>query len=541
MIERDILRPANAPHSSRPAKTLRIALAVIVGSLAITLPAHAADDAIAKANQLYRDVKPGKRTEDVLFAALAKLQAPPAGLSDRRAAMLLPATAASFKAAADWANATDQREALAAMSKAAEGKENLDGRALTQGYGEAAAGGTERVQAGLYSDVGTPPMLAALRPIYLERYDRLLILANVEATRLAADGKPAEAIGVLTDALFVSRQIVDREMAIEQRWAYAAMEDLAERIRDIAYVDTRGLPGQSPVAKLTPDAMIAANERLFEEGYLRTDLLRLPRGEPIALQQVLDTAFEPGGGPRAADFSGLMARLGSTQQPLRLFAESAKWEGVAAGHPNLADTKRAMDKIFGDWSLRWPLDPFDARNSFESDYAKLDKARFPLLAALVPDLGRLFFARQSLRAQLVGTRTSLALVGFQIRSRNLAPDVPIVRPTFLKRIEDDAFNDDRAKGRVPPLQFFVPVRDFGRGAPSKDPVTLTLALSSGGTVSRTYEAKEFVLYSIGPDKVRGYAQSSHDRAEPGQGGDLLLWPPALSLEREDLLGAGKLK
>ena len=46
----------------------------------------------------------------------------------------------------------------------------------------------EMIAAGLYTDLGDPPTLAGARIGYMPMLDRLAILVNVEATRLAAEG-----------------------------------------------------------------------------------------------------------------------------------------------------------------------------------------------------------------------------------------------------------------------------------------------------------------------------------------------------------------
>ena len=57
---------------------------------------------------------------------------------------------------------------------------------------------------------------------------------------MANNGQPNEAIHVLIDWVFFSRQILDRELFIEVLWAANSMCRGLERIRDVAYVDFRG-------------------------------------------------------------------------------------------------------------------------------------------------------------------------------------------------------------------------------------------------------------------------------------------------------------
>jgi hypothetical protein len=52
---------------------------------------------------------------------------------------------------------------------------------------------------------------------------------------------------------------------------------------------------------------------------------------------------------------------------------------------------------------------------------------------------------------------------------------------------------------------------------------------------------QFVLYSIGPDEEKGWATLVSDAPSAGASGDLLIWPPVISLTRQRLMETGTLK
>jgi hypothetical protein len=89
----------------------------------------------------------------------------------------------------------------------------------------------------------------------------------------------------------------------------------------------------------------------------------------------------------------------------------------------------------------------------------MDKDEYAVLAAVIPDMSDLFTTRQVLRAEAVGSRCSLGTLAFTYTAKNFPPQIESIRPRFARTIEADPFNPDRARGKQPPLQYFVPIRD----------------------------------------------------------------------------------
>jgi hypothetical protein len=507
---------------------------------ALTTEARA-DSFTDTVNNYYAQIRPEHRSDTILLPVVAKMQPAPAVVSDFPKAMLLPHGSANWSAAQEWAMAEPQRAVLAALGKAVANTQMAFGQPYGADAVAAQDGGIELIEAGLYTELGDPPLLSAANFLYLPKVEQIGYLVNVEATRLAGEGQIDQAIKVLGDWLFFSRQMADREFFKESRFGLRSMIATLDRIRDVAYQDFR-----SGSPKLTIDHIMAILDRIrTEDGYLMGDRLTFPMGNRIAADQVVARAFVNRGGVNEATFGQTMARLASTERPLRLFSEAARWGEVGRAHANWFDTTEQLNRVYADWTARWPLDPFDRRQSLVPDYQRTSDSQYAVIKTLIPDMSVLFNDRQILRAQLVGTRNALGVLAFYTRNRNFPPSLASIRPIFVKVIEADPFNPDpeRARGKQPPLEYFVPIRDqrFGEREDPR-PHEINVVTGSGMDNFRVSVGQDqFVLYSVGPDGRKDWARDVSGEPAKDMVGDLLLWPPVTSLVRQRLLETGKLK
>ncbi len=520
-------------------RTLARPIAAALTLLAATLPSRA-DEFTDKANAFYRSISQAKRSDLVLLPLVAKMDAPPAPISTPQRAMLLPPGTAAWSAAEQWATAAPQKAVLDALEQITREDRADDAMAFGQPYGAdavgASTGGADLIKANLYTDLGDPPMLAGAKFLYLPALDRVACLANIEATRLAAAGQVKEAVRVMVNWLFFARQMSDRQMFVECRWGLHTMIEAIERLCDIAYVDFH-----FGKRVLSPDAILAEVDRLREaNGFLRLDRLPFPEANRIAAQQAIAMVFDPKGGPNAA-FGQTMARLASTQRPLRLFAEAARWDQIASKHATTAETTAELAKIYDDLAGRWPLSAFDPRNQNLTDYEKMDKEQFAVLVAVVPDMTELFNTRQVLFTHAIGARESLGVLAFYYGRKSFPPLIESIRPTFVKTIEADPFNPDRARGKQPPLQYFVPIRDqvFPPGT-EPHPHEINISTSEGAFQVKV-GSDQFVLYSVGPNTDKEWATNVSAEPSKDASGDLLIWPPVTSLVRQRLVESGAFK
>ncbi len=425
------------------------AAAVALGTMA---PAALAADASAwvkQVNDIYlgrdRMLPDAQRAEKILFPALSAMQAPPAELTTALQAALVAPGDPSWSAASEWAAGEAQQKALEAMKSIGGADKPV---AFLHLYGEDQVP-AEWKSAGLYVDLGTPPLLAAAQFEYLGAMDRLSLLTQVEATRLGDAGKATDALNLLADYVLMARLMADREFRAEMRWGMDAMTQGFERIRDVAWVYRDGLTDMQ--IKDVIDRLNAPK--------LRLDRLVLPKADRFAAEQVLEEVFVARQGPDPDKFGATMARLSAKDRPLMLFGESARWQQAATGHANTFDTTDAVADVYGGWEYRWNLPAFDKILEQPSDYERLDKAKFPMVTAVLGPVADLFNARQKLQAEAAATRAGLGVLAFQRRTKTWPAEQALTRPTYVKELERDPWSRDNNT-----FVYFVPIRDQPRGA-----------------------------------------------------------------------------
>ena len=220
--------------SRAPAARLARVLSSLIFAAGVALAAPGAtaqsDTYANEVNALFKAIPTARRSDLVLLPALTKTAPAPARVSLRDDAALLPASSADFAAAAAWAQAPAQQEALKVLATITREGEWTKAYAFAQPYG-ADLVEPSLIRDGAYTELGDPPTLAAAQHLYLPLLDRLVCLVNVEATRLAAAGDPAAGLDTLTNLVCFGRQMVDRAFSKEATWGLETMSQALERIR----------------------------------------------------------------------------------------------------------------------------------------------------------------------------------------------------------------------------------------------------------------------------------------------------------------------
>lgn len=519
-------------------------LIAMIGVISLGSPARA-DEFIDRVNSVYADVSDSRRSDPIILAALVNFEEAPAILRNQRQAALYPPTGPAWSQLADWATAPSQVAVLEALDRVTKEQDYRRAMVFAQPYGLAELGSDaeqiEFIQAGLYTDLGDPPLLSAAQHLYLAKFDDMAMLVHVEATRRLFEGDPAGSLDVLADLIQFGRQIADREFHREKAWAMTTMSFAAERMRDVAYNDMR------TGAKLTPAELTTAIERLVDErGPISTDRMRIPKGDFIGAEQLIATVMEPRGRVRPELFASTMARMESTERPLRLFGESARWRDAAQTHVGWNATNEALNAIRNDFTFRWDLSPFDPlmaqaftiEGMGSNPYMRDNMA---VVMRSVPDMRDLFVDRQILRTELLGTQNALGLVAFNTQNGRYPLDLSGIRPRYIKDVGIDPFNPSVAEGRQPPLVFFVPVRDTAdrfTGRPTTPPHEISILVEDAPNVSVLLREDQFVLYSVGADGAGQWADEVQNSADAPPGRDYLIWPPELSVVRDTLINSG---
>jgi hypothetical protein len=512
-----------------------IALLVMAGSMAISVPAARADDYTDRANKAHGSLPKERRSDLILLPLLAKLEAAPKGLSTLEDAMLLPAGSANWAAAAKWAEAPAQQAVIKALGTVTAERDWKKAFGFGQPYGIEGVD-LDLIQAGLFTDLGDPPTLAAARIGYLPALDKMAILCQVEATRLAASGKVNDAIDLLTNLMCFGRQMADRSMFAEVRWGLTQMQSACERLRDVVYTDGRGA-GAIDLAKLKEQIKKLEDK---SNSYLDLGRVSFPVGDRAAAEQLTSRIYKADGSVDEQIFASTMSRLGSTTRPLRLFSESGKWRSLASSQGPRDEAAKQVDGIFSDWAARWTTPWFDKRMSNVVFYSKFDKNRFAALAAVAPDMGQLQDLRQLVRVEVAGTRSALAVAGHHKTIGKLPPQLTSVRPAWLLEIDVDPYNPNTANAAKPAFEFFVPIRDTAAFDGKDNPHEMEI-VAHGSPFQVKLKDDVFVLYSVGSDNARNNAKRVQNTSTLVQGADYLIWPPVVSLVRQNLTDRGDLK
>ena len=122
------------------------------------------------------------------------------------------------------------------------------------------------------------------------------------------------------------------------------------------------------------------------------------------------------------------------------------------------------------------------------------------------------------------------------------PAITSVRPRWVKSFEADPFNPSRARGELPPLQYFVPIRDqtFGPREEPK-PHAVSVFMPDQANFDLKFKQDQFLIYSVGSDGAKNFASKVQNTSSRVLGADYLIWPPIKSLYRQYLMDKGQLK
>ncbi len=518
------------PNRNPNRRVASLVLLVFSGVGALS-PSPARGGDVKDANAPYAAIAPERRSDGVLLPALAKMAPPPARVGTmEEAALILPGMGGWDEAAA-WAAGAPQQAVVEALRKVTGEQDHRKAYAFGQAYG---IEGVEPslVRAGLYTELGDPALLAAARFLYLPALDRLACLVNVEATRLWSEKKGGDSLSLLASFAYFSRSMCDRQFGREATWGFEHLRFTLERIRDVLYLDS-----SAPARVIGSDdlhALIGKFELVKpEQAYLDPGRLALPQGDRIAFEQLVDQVFTASGEADEGAVGATLARLRSSDRPLRLFSEAGRWSQAAGSHADKSTTLRRGAAVFRDWQFRWGLQWFDPQMSRVQEYPALDLAKFAVVSVAFPDLFPLTLRRQELRVEMVGTRLAAGLCGAQIERGSIPPVVQAPRPAWLLDLGVDPMNAGVRSGGRPPLQYLIP------GSAGHD---IQIILPNETSFHVLLKNDVFVLYSVGSDYQDQKAKIVQNTVRKVRlQSDYLVWPPVISLYRQSQTDLGELK
>ncbi|HMN41398.1 MAG TPA: hypothetical protein PKE29_11180 [Phycisphaerales bacterium] len=527
---------------TRPARLNPLALALGVAAI-IALPSLApADEYTDRANHLANDaaVADAFRSDLVVLPALADMDRPPAVLRTQDRAALLGNQGPGWAECAEWAQKPNQKKVLEALDKVTKEEDRRKAFAFGQPYGVEGVS-VELISKEMYTDLGDPPLLAAAKVLYMPAMENAGILCHVEASRAFAAGDAKAAMKVLVDWLYFCRQMADRPLMQEKKWAMESMRTALERIRDLAYLD---LGADKHI--LDPGILRTVNDRLTDgkrgkKGFLQLDRMRMPEADFIAREQLVKKVMDADGRPSEATFAAFMARAGATQRPLRLFSAAAFWEQARAGHAGERDTLRMLQGLHDDWARRWDLPPFDRYVVTASDYRKYvqTSTRYAVLNEAFRDFDAIVSLRQQIKCELAGTRMSVGAYAYFLRYKAFPSGLAACNPDYIDGIDKDPYSPPP---RSADLSYFVPSRDTPKDSEGRPrPYTINLyPPPPAPEFSLAMDDRVFVIFSVGPDGLSDMV-SYATQTRTGVRGDYLLFPPTISLYRQRLAEKDELK
>ncbi len=518
-----------------------LAALVVLASVGagVLTPSVRGDEFVDRANKAFANIGQARRSDLILLPLLAKMAPAPKAVSTLDQARTIVPSSTGWAEAKAWAEGGPQKAVLEALPGLVKETDARKAMVFGQPYGVEGVP-IELVRARLYTELGDPPTLSAARFLFMPALDAFQNLVHVEAMRRSDAGDPMGALTLLADFAAFARQFADRQFFKEVDWAMRAMTDSIERMRDIAYLDSKGKQGLAAKAN---DALPELIERLEpEKETLNIAKIRLPEADRVGAEQIVARVYVARGGVNTSTFSTTMAALGSTDRPLRLFSESAKWEAVIPRQKPWFDVVDELPKAYKDWEGRWDLEPFNRRLETPTYATKLDRASYAVLAQTTPPIDDLFGMRQVLRTEVAGTRAALGVLGYYYATKSFPPQITSIRPRWVKTFEADPFNPNRARGAMPPLEYFVPIRDqtFGPREEPK-PHTVNIFMPDQANFDLKFKQDQFLLYSVGSDGAKNFASKVQNTSARVLGADYLIWPPVKSLYRQYLMDKGQLK
>jgi hypothetical protein len=516
-------------------------LAIVAGGMLAT-PARA-DEFTDRVNKLVLDpdhpISEKVRSDLVVLPVFKAMDRAPAVLRTQDRAALLGSKGPGWAECAEWAQKPNQKAVLEALDKVTKEEDRLKAFAFAQPYGVDGVS-VDFITKDIYTDLGDPPLVGAAKQRYMPSLENAGILCHVEASRLAAAGDSAGAGKVLIDWLFFCRQMADRPMLREKKWAMESMLTALERVRDIVYTDLIA-------EKHTLDAssLRKMNDRLNErKGFLQLDKIRMPEGDFIGREQLVKLIMGTDGQPNESTFSLYMARASATERPLKLFSAAAYWETARPGHAGERETLKMLKGLHDDWAKRWELPPFDRYVNTATDYRKYVQTttKYAALNEAFNDVDSLFATRQQLRAELGGTRMCIGAYAFFVRHKSLPLSLAACRPEFLDVVDRDPYSSGKGAGKITDLLYYVPMRDTPKDSlGNPKPFTINLyPPAPNPEFKQDLNDKVFVIYSVGPDDSSDRAAYA-TQTRTGVKGDYLLFPPTVSLFRQRLAEKGELK
>ena len=463
----------------RPTRPAALAAAACAALFAAAPAAAQTNEFVREANRLSAATSGAVDAVEVLFPALAAMDTPPAPARElgRNVIMLTPDDA-RWAALERWATRDEQQEVLDALATITEDLEDRyilglpytrDG--LDQSW----------IDAGLYAHA-PGGVLASLDLSYLgELESRLVALATFEAARRSLEGDGSGSLEVAADLIRFGRIMTERAMAREMIWGLELMFFGSEAMLDAVYRNRDAFDA---------DALSRTADEIDERALLMSQIPPA-RGDAVVARQVFTFTTPERGRPQPDKLAEVFSAAASADRPLLAFGAAAAWRDRAAGHADWFDIGDMIDNVQGDYESRWALPDLNDR-LFErpTDFEKMDKRRYALIAETMGRFEEAIPFRRELQIQLDGAYAALGALAFAAKEGRFAPSIRAVAPTYVPRLPRDLNNRNELAKNYEHFEYFVPVRDqnFGRRE-----------------LPRPHDVTVYMDPNTGPGRLRGFS------------------------------------
>lgn len=323
---------------------------------------------------------------------------------------------------------------------------------------------SEWIEHDLCVRLGEQGLLVEADAAYLKHFRLVQAILVLEATRLAEEGEPFNAMAQYVNIIRLNRLLLDRPTVQAHRDGWMGMRIALEQLRHMVFTYSQ------PEVNIFTTRHMKDMVSELDERALRIERTGIPWLGELAANEIVSLTMFDRGGVNQSVFAKFMTDINSADEPLRAFNEAAKWRLAATKHRDTLDTLDQIERIYGDWRTRWGYrdlnDPLLIR---PSDFDDMDPTAYSIPALTSAGMNELNDNRKALIMDLRGTRMSLAIVAFKLDTNNWPRNLNALQPEYIgtKGLDNnlDLYNIDRAgryltETNIPsPMTFFVPIRD----------------------------------------------------------------------------------
>lgn len=337
---------------------------------------------------------------------------------------------------------------------------------------------------------------------YLGALEGISALATAEIYRRMEAGQVQEGLDLSIAFLTVLRQFCDRDFLEEKTTCIWMMSQALGNLRDVFF---------RYQSEITPEQFTKI--AWWELPYLRPDRGRLfmPEGDRVVSDAILKFVFdESSGSPDPERFVEMFAEMQAAEQPLTQFGTARRWKMLAEVHGSLDASAERLERIYDDWWRRWRVQEYDPILDLPSQFERTNEIRYAAVVESIDDLQTLFPLRNQLMAETFGTAVAAGLCGYKNFYNNYPRQTEMIYSQFVRKICDfDPFDIG-----------FRPFRYRMLSA------TQTIDTPDGRI---RIAPNECILYSVGQNHVD---EAAKEHSDDGYYGDLIIWPPMKSMQRE---------